>query len=279
VVLTFNEERNLQGCLESLANVAAEIFVVDSGSTDRTVSIAERHGAKVVAHPFESHSQQWQWALATLPIRSEWVLAIDADQRLTPELGASIARALSASSDGTSGPAAFFLNRRQVFRGRWIRHGGYYPKYLLKLFRASKVRLDPNELVDHHFYVPGVTRTLRHDLVEENRKENDISFWIEKHNRYARLLAQEEVEPRTRPNRLIQPSPLGSPDQRMLWKKGLWRRCPTYVRPLLYFVYRYFFQFGFLDGKQGFVFHFLQAFWFRLLVDINVEELKSGRIH
>ena len=273
VVLTFNEERNLPACLESLANVAAEIFLVDSGSTDRTVSIAERHGAKVVAHPFESHSQQWQWALATLPICSEWVLAIDADQRLTPELGNSIAAALTASSDGTLRPAGFFLNRRQVFRGRWIRHGGYYPKYLLKLFRRDAVHLDENDLVDHHFYVAGATANLTGDLIEDNQNENQIAVWIAKHNRYAVLQARDE---QARSVDASLGAAFGSPDDRTRLRKRVWQRFPLYIRPFGYFFYRYILRLGFLDGKEGFIFHFMQAFWYRLLVDINRDELRAS---
>ena len=249
--------------------------MVDSGSTDLTLDIAERY-ARVAHHAFQTHSLQWKWALENLPFSSDWILALDADQRLTPELAAELQFLLSQGNipDDVNG---FYLNRRQIFKGQWIRHGGYYPKYLLKLFRGSKVQLDLRDLVDHHFYVPGRSLKLRHDLLEDNQKENNISFWIEKHNRYARLLAQEELEPRISAQRLLQPALFGSPDQRVLWRKHLWSRCPSYIRPVLYFVHRYFFRLGFLDGKQGFVFHFLQAFWFRLLVDINLEELKAKR--
>ena len=272
VVLTFNEERNLPACLKSLANFAAEIFVVDSGSTDRTVSIAREFGAEVVTHPFVSHTRQWQWALATLPIRSAWVLAVDADQSLTSELRASIAAALSAPGR-TTGPAGFYLNRRQVFRGRWIRHGGYYPKYLLKLFRRDAVKLDENDLVDHHFYVTGATANLEGDLIEDNENENEIAVWIAKHNRYAVLQARDE---QARVVRVPFGAAFGSPDDRTRLRKRVWHGFPLYIRPFGYFFYRYILRLGFLDGKEGFIFHFMQAFWYRLLVDINRDELRAS---
>lgn len=268
VVLTFNEERNLEPCLASLAGWVDRIVVVDSGSTDGTIEIARRFGAEIIEHPFESHTRQWEWVLDQLADATGWVLGLDADQRVTPELQASIARALSV---GAAGPVAYYLNRRQVFRGRWIRHGGYYPKYLLKLFRAGHATVDPNDLVDHHFAVTGPVAILEGDLVEDNRNEARIADWIEKHNRYARLQAREELARMTAagdPGRLN-----GHPDQRIAWLKARWRRMPLYVRPFLYFFYRYVIRLGFLDGKEGFVFHFMQALWYRLLVDINREEL------
>jgi len=274
VILTFNEERNLPACLESLAGLADRVFVVDSGSTDRTVSIATEFGAEVFTHSFENHVRQWQWALASLPIHTPWVLAIDADQSLTAELGASIASAVSQSqSDADAGPAGFYLNRRQVFRGRWIRHGGYYPKYLLKLFRRDAVRLDENDLVDHHFYINGATATLAGDLIEDNHNENEIAVWIAKHNRYAVRQARDEE------TRVVQAgldAAFGSPDDRTRLQKRVWQRFPLYLRPFGYFFYRYVLRLGFLDGKQGFIFHFMQAFWYRLLVDINRDEQRAA---
>src|SRR5262245_16522189 len=268
VVLTHNEESNLAECLRSVAGLEADVFVVDSGSTDRTIEIAREVGALVFEHAFETHSKQWEWALQHLPIRSEWVLGLDADQRVTSELTDELRALDEGELDGIEG---VYLKRRQVFRDKWIRHGGYYPKYLLKLFRKDAFVADPRDLVDHHFYVRGGTLKLKHDLVEGNRKEDDITLWIEKHNRYATLLAREEVESRRNGRTgVISASLFGSPDQRALRRKQIWTRMPLYFRPFLYFFYRYFVRLGFLDGKQGAIFHFLQAFWFRLLVDIKL---------
>ena len=276
VILTFNEELNLESCLQSLSGWTKAIWIVDSGSTDGTFEIARRYGAEFIEHPFESHVKQWRWALAQVPTSEDWILALDADQRIMPELQTELA-ALFASPKGPD-VDGLYINRRHVFRGRWIKHGGYYPKYLLKLFRPDKVTFDEMDLVDHHFYIAGPTANLQHDIIEDNAKERDIAFWIEKHNRYAVRLAEEEIRRREQGQKSpISSALFGAPDQRILWLKSLWSRLPLYVRPVLYYCYRYFLRLGFLDGKQGFIFHFLQGFWFRLLVDINIEEMKNRR--
>ena len=272
VVLTLNEEANLPLCLDSVRDWAEQVFVVDAGSRDRTRQIAKEAGAIVVEHPFETHSSQWRWALDNLPIQTEWVLALDADQRVTKEL----ANELSAlKPEDLAGIDGLYVNRQQWFQSCWIRHGGYYPKYLLKMFRPDRVVIDSRDLVDHHFYIAGPVRKLRGDLVESNRKEDDISFWVQKHARYATLQAREEYLWRILPDAAIEPSLLGNLDQRALARRHAWRRMPLYVRPFLYFFYRYFVRFGFLDGKPGAIFHFMQAFWFRLLVDIKLDEMRQ----
>lgn len=270
VVLAFNEARNLPACLASVAGWTPEVFVVDSGSTDGTADLARQSGAIVVDHAFDSHARQWQWALATLPIRASWVLGLDADQRVSPELWSSIAAVVTNAGD--TGPNGYFMARRQIFRGRWIRHGGYYPKYLLKLFRRSAVTIDDTDLVDHHFHVSGRTAILRGDLIEDNQNEAAIAVWTEKHNRYAVRQAQQEAG-------RVPPVPLRalwqSPDGRTRWLKRQWARLPLFARPCLYVFYRYVVRFGFLDGREGFIFHVLQGFWYRLLVDVNIDELKT----
>jgi glycosyltransferase involved in cell wall biosynthesis len=270
VVLTRNEERNLRACLESVAGWAQEIFVVDSGSTDATLMVARQFDVKIATHAFDTHARQWSWALAELPLTTEWVLALDADQRLTPELREALSLELAAPRAN-----GYFLCRRQVFRGRWIRHGGYYPKYLLKLFRRQSVTIDHVDLVDHHFRVSGPVAKLRGDLIEDNRNEAQIVEWTAKHNRYAVLQARQEFAAADGPTISVR-AVLGSPDDRMRWLKHLWAGLPLYVRPVLYVFYRYILRFGWLDGKEGFIFHVLQAFWYRLLVDINLDELRAA---
>ena len=186
-----------------------------------------------------------------------------------------ITQLLRDKDTAETGPAGYFLKRKQIFRGRWIKHGGYYPKYLLKLFRRHAVWVDKTDLVDHHFRVRGAVALLQHDLIEDNQNEADISVWVSKHNRYAALQAQEEMaQSDLTPQSRLCEALFGSPDERTIWRQQLWRRLPLYVRPALYFFYRYVCRLGFLDGKEGFVFHVLQAFWYRLLVDIKLDELR-----
>lgn len=272
---TRNEEANLERSLASVHGFADQIFVLDSESEDGTVAIAHRYAAEVHNLPYE-HGRiiPWifQWGLDHLPIRNEWVLILEADQALTPELRQEIAALLARGDVREDG---FYIRRRQIFRGRPLRFGGYGSKYLLKLFRRSRAELDPVEQ-DTRVYVRGPVGRLRSPLEEWNRKEDAILFYLQKHLRYAEAFAREELE-RRRHGIAWKTTPrlLGTPDQRVLWLKSLYYRLPLYVRPFLYFLYRYFFLLGILDGRTGFVFHFLQAFWFRLIVDVRLEEMMA----
>ncbi|HEY7215490.1 MAG TPA: hypothetical protein VIC28_12725, partial [Thermoanaerobaculia bacterium] len=167
----------------------------------------------------------------------------------------------------------FYIRRRQIFRGRPLRFGGYGSKVLLKLFRRSRSELDPVEQ-DTRVYVRGPIGRLRAPLEEWNVKEDSIQFYLQKHLRYAEAFAAEELQ-RRRGDLPWKTAPrlFGTPDERILWLKDRYYRMPLLVRPALYFFYRYFILLGILDGRNGFIFHFLQAFWFRLVVDVRLEEL------
>src|SRR2546423_420572 len=237
LVLTFNEEGNLAACLGSVAGWADEILVIDSGSTDRTLEIARQYGAKVVSHPFTSHAEQWNWALSSVPIANEWVLALDADQRVTAELREEIGNVLGGEDAAPIGLGGYYVRRRQIFRGRWIKHGGYYPKYLLKLFRRDAVWVDEDDRVDHHFRVRGKTVKLGYDIIEDNRNELQIHSWGENPNSYAFLQACEEIQRGRGGNHpSLQPSWRGGPDERIVWLKNVWMKAPLYLRPFAYFI-------------------------------------------
>jgi glycosyltransferase involved in cell wall biosynthesis len=264
VILTMNEDRNLPDCLSSLHDLPCELFVVDSGSTDRTLEIARAGGAAVFSHAFENYGLQRNWALGNLPFSHEWVLNLDADERLTPELAREIAGALASVPDDIAG---FLLRRRTVFLGRWIRHGGHYPNYQLRLFRRSAGCCE-DRLYDQHFVVRGKVASLQNDYIDV--VASDLTTWSQRHIRWAAAEADESLRRQTG-NNSVRPELTGGPVARRRWLRSkVYGRAPLFVRPLSYWIYRYFIRLGFLDGKEGLVFHFLQGFWFRFLVDAMI---------
>jgi glycosyltransferase involved in cell wall biosynthesis len=275
LVATRNEEANLERCLASVAGLAARIVVLDSESSDRTVEIARRYGEVRSLAYDHSRIIPWifQWALDHVGLESDWVLILEADQALTPELVTEIRHLLDRADVPERG---FFIRRRQIFRGTAIRFGGYGGKHLLKLFRRGHGQLDPQEQ-DTRVYVDGPVGSLRAPLEEWNRKEDAILFYLEKHLRYADAFAREELARRREGVAWkLEPRLFGNQDERTLWWKTRYYRSPLFVRPWILFVYRYVLRLGFLDGWNGFLFHFLGAFWFRLVVDVRMRELQAG---
>ncbi|MGZ4817450.1 MAG: glycosyltransferase family 2 protein [Terriglobales bacterium] len=271
VILACDEERNLPDCLASLQGLACQLFVVDSGSTDRTREIAAAAGAVVVEHPFENYSAQRNWAQHNLPLQADWVLHLDSDERLTPELVAEINSTLRTPPAGVDG---FLFRKRTVFMGRWIRHGGHYPAYHLRLFRKDRGSCE-QRLYDQHFVVPGKTVALRHDYIDV--LTSDLDQWTLRHLRWAELEAREAFGGERDANR-VSGDAFGNPIQRRRWlRESFYGRWPLFVRPFLYWIYRYIFRLGFLDGRQGLVFHFLQGCWFRLMIDVKIYELRKRR--
>ncbi len=272
IILTFNEEQHLPRLLKSIKELEAPVFILDSGSTDQTIEIGKQFGATIQFNAFENHPKQWDHALKNFSITTPWVICLDADQEVTPELRAKLKDFKEEEHLNING---IYFNRKNFFKGKWIKHGGYYPFYLLKMFRYGIGFSDVNENMDHRFASPGESLVWKDGIIkEENLKENQIRFWIEKHNRYSDLLAMEEVERmQNARGQTEQPRFWGSPNQRKAWFKKQWWRLPRYLRPGLYFTQRMIFQLGILDGRTGIIFHFLQAFWFRLVVDIKIDEL------
>lgn len=272
VVLTFNEELNIEKCLRSISDEIDEIFIVDSYSDDETLRIINKFkNVKVFQNEFETHSKQWIWALDNLPISNEWVFGLDSDHEVTAQLWKDLINLFQKGVDDLDG---LYVNRKYKFLGKWIKFGGYYPKYLLKIFRKNKVRINPNELLDHHFNIKGKTTIMKSDIIEENLKEKDLSFWCDKHIKYSKRLATEIVSNDI--NYFINVEK-NSPDYKTYRHKKLFYNLPLFLRPILYFFYRYFIRLGFMDGREGLVFHFLHALWFRFLVDAEIYQIKNNR--
>ena len=266
LIPTLDEELNLPGCLASVA-FADEVFVVDSFSGDRTVEIACAHGAQVVQHAFESYSRQKNWALETLPFRNAWVLIVDADERVMPDLQ----REVDSVVRGSRPEDGFYLNRRFIFLGHWIRHAGWYPSWNLRLFRHALGRYDDRE-VHEHVLLNGTVGYLRHDLLHDDQR--GMQAFIARHNRYSTLEANARHKAeRDAPDRAQLPvSLLASPVQRKRFiRERIWPNVPA--RPLALFVYMYVLRRGFLDGHAGLAlctFHAFQEF----MVGLKLGELR-----
>ena len=264
IVLTFNAEATLDATLTSARQVSDDIHVVDSGSTDGTPAIAERHGAQVVSHPFENYGRQRNWAIDTLPLKHGWQLHLDADERLSPELSARINALRSAFPADIDG---YFLPRLTHFLGHPIRHGGMYPIWHMRLFRNGKGRCEDRRY-DQHFYVEGRTARLSQPMIDDIRMS--LGEWTLRHARWA----DSEVAQLTAPagGMVIGGRMGGDPVERKRALRGAYDRAPLFARALGLFVYRYLLRGGFLDGRRGLVFFVLQTFWFRFLIDAKLYE-------
>jgi glycosyltransferase involved in cell wall biosynthesis len=275
VILTLDEERNLPACLQSLDGLDAEVFVVDSGSTDETVRVAKEAGGHVCHHEFENYAAQRNWTFENLPIGTPWTLCLDADERLTPELRQEITECISIPAGG---PDGYMMKRRTYFLGKWVRHGGQYPAYHLRLFKTGKGRCE-NRLYDQHFLVEGRVASLKHDYIDIITA--DLSSWIDRHNRWASLEASEILSQKSRQQRvqenIVVPDLFGTPIQRKRFLRSIvYQNFPLFLRPFLFWIYGYVFRVGFLDGMPGLIFHTLQRFWFRFLVDAKIYEQRTN---
>jgi glycosyltransferase involved in cell wall biosynthesis len=272
IILAYNEEQHLPTLFDSLQGLGASIYVLDSGSTDNTLEICKQYGVETAYNAFVNHPSQWDFALKVFSIDTPWIIGLDADQSIDADLFEMLQNFRDQNYPDING---IYFNRKYIFKGQWIKHGGHFPFYQLKMFRKGIGRSDMNENMDHRFVIEGKSVIWRKGLlIEENLKENSIRFWIDKHNGYSDLIAIEEVE-RMQDLRYqtLRPRLFGNPDERRAYLKSVWWKLPRYVRPFLYFNYRFFIQLGFLDGNKGILYHFLHAFWFRMLVDVKIGEL------
>jgi glycosyltransferase involved in cell wall biosynthesis len=270
IILTFNEEKHLGRCLQSLRGVAKRVVVVDCFSTDGTVALAQAQGAEVVQHAWVNHSVQVNWALDNVPIDTQWTMRLDADEVVTPELAAALNSDLSGYPDSVMG---LTVNRQIHFLGRWIRHGGIYPVRMLRVWRSGHGRCE-NRWMDEHMVVQGEIAHVDADIADINL--NNVTWWTDKHNHYASREAVDLLMHRRQGAEETATARLNFQAGMKRWLKlKVYARLPLGLRALLYFLYRYFLRLGFLDGWQGFAFHFLQGFWYRFLVDVKVHELET----
>lgn len=282
LIPVMNEEANLAACLDSVA-WAGEVWVVDSASTDCTVAVAEAHGAKVVqfaAGASDASRKKKNWALETLPFAHEWVLLLDADERATEPLRNEITTVLN---HGPADIAGYYINRRLIFLGRWIKHCGWYPSWNLRLFKHRLGRYERlgtaavtnagDVEVHEHIVLQGRAGYLKNDMLHEDHKS--LFHFVERHNRYSNWEAHvyESLASRSQPDsshardegsfgseseNQLGARLFGAPVERKRWLKRLWAVLPG--RPLLRFLWMYILRLGFLDGRPGLIFCTLMSF-------------------
>ncbi len=252
-----NEEANLPACLESLQK-ADEIFVVDSQSDDKSIEICESYGAKVVQFHFNGRwPKKKNWSLENIEFRNEWVLIVDCDERITPELWQEIAYSINNPEFN-----GYYLNRRVFFLGKWIRFGGKYPDWNLRLFKhklgryenlnTEDIRNTGDNEVHEHVILNGKVGYLKNDMLHEDFR--DLYHWLARHNRYSNWEARVYYNLLTGKgdSGTIGASLFGDAVQRKRFLKKIWVRLP--FKPLLRFILFYILQGGFLDGRAGYIY-------------------------
>ncbi|MEZ0610040.1 glycosyltransferase family 2 protein [Fibrella sp. WM1] len=258
LVLTRNEEPNLPHCLRSVVGWATAVFVLDSGSTDRTVELAEAAGATVFYRDFDNYAAQRNYAVQALPIRTEWVLFLDADEYIDQALQQEIGQVMAHPNSH----AGYFIAFKFIFMNRWIRRGGYYPTYILRLFKRAAVR-QIDRLMDEQITVNGSVGYLQTPFIHHDRKP--LLFWYEKHVRYVPYQLADLTKKEQRPP--LRWADATSQRERKRWvKEQVWVRIPPLLRPFLYFAYRYVLLLGFLDGRAGFIYHVSHAFLYQFMI-------------
>ncbi|WP_084324450.1 glycosyltransferase family 2 protein [Hyphomonas polymorpha] len=271
IILTLNEEMHIERCIRSLSDQCASVTVVDSGSSDRTCEIARNLGARVIVNPFINHAQQMNFAIDQVSGSGGWLFRIDADEVLSQDSRESLRDAVLRAAPDVQ---AFVVMRRIHFLGRRIRHGAVEPSWQLRLWRADAGRCE-QRWMDEHILVRG--RVDRSGIVIADINLNSLGWWTTKHNGYA---SREAIEQLNEVHGFLPVSTLqgaGASAQarrKRFLKHHLYRRIPPSLRAAIYFVWRYVFRFGFLDGRPGWYFHLLQGFWYRTLVDAKVMEIQ-----
>lgn len=278
IILTLNESLHVERAINSLQRIGIvlDIWVVDSGSTDETATIAARLGATVVVHPFTSHSRQFQWALDHLPLQGAWTMRLDADEVVSVQLGKELAAAIRYAPAGVDG---FALRRRHIFWNRWLRFGGRWPLVLLRVWRTGCARVEDRWMDEHIVFVqPGRAPILRSPFDDHNLK--DLSYFTAKHADYATREAVDVLLRRYSlagsAGQLLVGTATSQARLKRLLKLHLYNRLPFPLAAFGYFFVRYILQLGILDGLPGLVYHLLQGGWYRFLVGARVHELDAA---
>ena len=273
IVLTFNETLHIERCLSRIVPLVERVVVIDSFSTDETVTIARRMGADVYQRVWKNYADQLQWGIDNTDIATPWTLRLDADEYLEDFAQAELRSRLSTLPDDVT---ALEIRLKVVFREQWIRHGRMGGTILLRLWRTGVGHIEQRWMDEHIVLSHGRTeRIVSGHLVDHNL--NDITWWTTKHNGYATRHMVDFVNREYglfREDERIRTTDAAARRVRFL-KNSVYGNAPIYLRACLFFLYRYVARLGFLDGKNGFALHFLHGFWLMVLIDAKIDEART----
>ena len=276
IILTYNEELHIRRCLENVCPIAKKVYVIDSPSTDNTVTICnEFENVEVVVHKYPGNqAEQFNWALDNVKIETEWVLRLDADEYLTDGLKKEMNEKLNRLPLSTS---AVVLPLGRAFMGRILKHGIVNGVKMIRLFRYGNVRYEQRLMDEHLEVLEGNTITFENNFIDDSLLS--LSKFIDKHNNYssreAALLLDEEYNLTFLPKSETSQTYASEVSAKRA-QKAKYAKMPLFWRSLGYFIYRYILKLGFLDGKEGFLWDFLQGWWYRTLVDAKIYECKKA---
>jgi len=271
IILTYNEELHIQRCIESILPIAKDIFIIDSFSTDQTVEMAKSLGAKVYQNKWENnHAKQFNWALDNLPIQTKWVLRLDADEYFTPELVEEFKQKLPLLDSTITG---IILPLRRFFLGRIIKRGTG-KILLMRVFQYGKAKCEQRWMDEHIQLIEGKTTEFVFEFADDNL--NNLTWWTTKHNGYAIREAVDLLDTELNFSDTGKDNELTGQAALKRKRKLSYAKKPLFIRSFAYFIYRYIFKLGFMEGKEGFLWHFLQGWWYRTLVDAKIFEIKKA---
>lgn len=276
IILTFNEEKHIKRCIQNLQEIASRIIVVDSLSTDNTVVIAKENGAEVVEHAWPGNqAEQFNWTLDNIKINTEWIIRLDADEYLTKKLKSEIKNKLPLLSPEVKGIS---MSRAIIFMGHLKKHGVGSNVSIVRLFRKGSSHYE-HRIMDEHLLVKGLIIKFQNIFIDDNL--NGIDFFITKHLQYASREAALQLAQKY--NLYLEEQKnlrnTGIDIKHIRTEKHLYTKTPLFIRCFLYFVYRYFFKLGVLDGLSGFLFDFFQGWWYRSLVDMKIWNAEKACAH
>ena len=285
IILTKNEEKNLRKCVESFRGIAKRFVIVDSFSTDTTEELCKQLNRELqkigssldfYQNKCVDYATQLNWGLTQTNITTEWSMRMDADEELMENLAQEIDEKLANIDSSINGVV---LRRRVYFMGKWIKHGGRYPELLLRIFRTGKAICEQKIMDEHMILSNGRTVEFKYDLIDNNQK--DLEWWTAKHNWYSNrevLDHQITLEKQTGSSLETGGESTNQAKMKRAVKNNGYYRLPKFLRAHLYFIYRYYIRLGFLDGTEGKIFHFLQAYWYRFLVDAKMYQCEKDGI-